>query len=64
MYIAKDGRHIPILIDASLIDSPSGRIELAAFRHEPHRTKGEQRDSLLVRLDDATRPLLLPVDLL
>ena len=31
VYLAKDGRRIPILIGASVIDTPDGKAEVAAF---------------------------------
>ncbi|MEO8131164.1 MAG: PAS domain S-box protein, partial [Bryobacteraceae bacterium] len=63
VYIAKDGRHIPILIGASLIESASGETEVAAFVMDLTARKHSERDSVLVRLDDAIRPIRQPEEI-
>ena len=59
-YIAKDGRHVPILIGASLLETVNGRREVAACVLDLTERKQNERDAFLVRLDDATRPLVDP----
>ena len=61
VYIAKDGRRVPILVGVSLLEALNGGTEVAAFILDlTERKRSEQRDAFLVRLDDATRPLTDP----
>ncbi len=59
-YIAKDGRRIPILIAASLLESVDGRTEVAAIILDLTERKQSKWDAFLVRLDDAARSLVDP----
>ena len=60
-YVAKDGRRVPILVGASLLESADGRTEVAAFILDlTERKRREQRDAFLVRVDDALRLLTDP----
>ncbi len=63
-YVAKNGRRVPILIGASLLEAVNGRIEVAAFVLDLTERKQSERDGFLVRLDDATRALLDPVEIM
>lgn len=60
IYFSKDGRRIPVLIGASLLESANGTTEVAAFVLDLTERKQNERDAFLVRLDDATRPLIDP----
>ncbi len=51
---------MPILIGASLLESASGRTEVAAFILDLTERKQSERDAFLVLLDDATRALVDP----
>ena len=57
VYIAKDGRRVPVLVGASLLESVNGRTEMAAFILDLTERKQSQKDAILVKLDDAVRPL-------
>ena len=57
VYMAKDGRRVPILVGASLLESVNGRTEMAAFMLDLTERKQSQKDAVLVKLDDAVRPL-------
>ncbi|MGI8746638.1 MAG: PAS domain S-box protein [Bryobacteraceae bacterium] len=61
VYIAKNGRRVPILVGASLLESANGQTEVAAFVLDlTERKHAERRDAFLVQLDDAVRPLTDP----
>ena len=64
VYLAKDGRRIPILIGASLLETADGRTEAAAFFVDLTDRMESKRDAFLVRLDDATRQLADPDEIL
>ena len=64
VYLTKSGKRIPVLIGASLVQSTSGHEEVAAFVVDLTERKQSERDAFLVRLDDATRPLLDPDQIL
>ncbi len=60
-FIAKNGRHVPVLLGASCLDSGSGPTEVAAFILDlTERKRAERRDAFLVHLDDAVRSLTDP----
>ncbi len=63
-YIAKDGRRVPILLGASVLARVDGRTEVAAFILDLTERKQSQRDAFLVRLDDSTRPLVEPDEIM
>lgn len=58
VYVAKNGRRVPILLGASVLASVDGRTEVAAFVMDLTERKQSQCDAFLVRLDDGTRPLI------
>ncbi|MDQ6678602.1 MAG: PAS domain S-box protein [Acidobacteriota bacterium] len=61
LYIAADGRRVPILVGASVLEAEDGGTEVAAFILDlTERKTIEQRDAFLVRLDDAIRSLADP----
>jgi len=63
VYIAKDGRHVPVLIGASLLEPVNGQTEIAAFVLDLTERKQSQRDAFLLQLDDRLRPLLDPEEI-
>ena len=56
--LAKDGRHIPVLIGGSLLEPVGGPREAAFFALDLTERKRSERDAFLVRLDDEIRPLV------
>jgi PAS domain S-box-containing protein len=63
VYVSKDGRRTPILIAASALEPVKGRTEVAAFILDLTQRKQSERDAFLVQLDDATRPLVDPLEI-
>ena len=62
-FVAKDGRRIPILIGASLLATVNGTSEVVAYIVDLTARKKGERDAFLVRLDEATRALADPEDI-
>ena len=60
VFIARDGRAVPVLIGASMLEPVDGRREVAAYVLDLTERKQSEQDAFLVRLDDATRPLVDP----
>lgn len=56
-FIAADGRHVPLLIAASILEPAGVSQEAALFVFDLTERKQSERDALLVRLDDEIRPL-------
>ena len=60
-YLTKSGCRVWVVIGASRLETVHGRTEVAAFILDvTERKRSEQRDSFLVKLDDATRNLSEP----
>ena len=57
-YYARDGRRVPVLIAASLLEPADGREEFAALVLDLTGRKRSEQDAFLLRLDDETRSLL------
>jgi PAS domain S-box-containing protein len=57
VYLTRSGRRVPVLVGASLLEPLNGKTDVAAFVLDLTERKQSQRDALLVRLDDAIRPL-------
>ncbi len=64
VYLTKDGTRVPVLVAASALEALNGSGELAAFILDLRERKKTERDAFLVRLDDATRPLVQPEEIM
>ncbi len=63
VFIAQDGRRVPVLLGASMLEPVDGRREVAAFVLDLTQRRQSEQDAFLVRLDDATRQLVDPDDI-
>jgi PAS domain S-box-containing protein len=60
VWIARDGRRIPVLLGAAALEQEGNGRRIAGFVLDISERKRNRRDAFLLRLEDATRPLSDP----
>jgi PAS domain S-box-containing protein len=60
VWIARDGRRVPILLGASALQPLDGRREFAGFALDITESRRHRRDAFLLKLEDATHSLSDP----
>ncbi len=63
-YFTKGGQRVPVLVAPAIIRLAADRTEVACFVVDLTERKKSERDAFLVRLDDATRPLAEPMEII
>ena len=58
VYLAKDGRRVPVLVAGSMLESDREPRILASLVVDLTKRRESERDAFLVRLDDSMRPLV------